>query len=164
MHYNYLQYFRMLPALFLVVESDKRLPAYLDLGTYSRKNGIPFTINSNLINALRESLERLDINDRLRRISILSDWLTRELRDMGLEIIVDDESACKSVITISLPRRLSCEVIGRKLEFEGYFTSYRSDYLRKRNWIQICPMSELSKTDIEPLLMILRKLFFKQRF
>ena len=145
-------------------ESDKRLPAYLDLGTYSRRHGVPFTVNSNLINALHESLGRLDINNRLRQISILSDWLIKQLRDIGLKIIVDDESACASVITISLPRRLNSEAIGRKLELEGYFTSYRSDYLLKRNWIQICPMSCLSKTDLEPLLVILRKLSFKQRF
>jgi len=144
------------------VQSDKRLPAYLDLGTYSRKRGVPFTVNSNLINALHESLGRLDINNRLRQISILSDWLRKQLRDMELKIIVDDESACSSVITISLPRQLSSGVIGTKLEHEGYFTSYRSDYLLKRNWIQICPMSSLSKTDLEPLLRIFRKLSFKQ--
>jgi aspartate aminotransferase-like enzyme len=146
------------------VQSDKRLPAYTDLGTYSRKHGVPFTVNSNLINALHESLGRLDIDNRLRQISILSDWLRKQLRDMGLKIIVEDKSACSSVITINLPRRFSSEVVGRKLELEGYFTSYRSEYLLKRNWIQICPMSCLSKTDLEPLLVILRKLSFKQRF
>ena len=40
----------------------------------------------------------------------------------------------------------------QKLQKAGFLLSYNSDYLRRRNWIQICLMGEYSKEKIEALL------------
>ncbi len=142
--------------------SDKILPAYLDLSTYAGKNGVPYTVNSNLVNALHTALQEFQTAESIQQISILSYWLRKELRDMGLNIIVGDEFSCLAVIAIEIPARFNSEDIGRELEHNGYSISYRSSYLLKRNWIQICLMGEYSRESLEPFLTVLRNILFLQ--
>ena len=42
--------------------------------------------------------------------------------------------------------------MGDRLERAGFLLGYHSEYLRSRNWIQVCLMGELSSTDVETLL------------
>jgi len=74
------------------------------------------------------------------------------LRKMGAQIVAPDSWASPAVITLALPSGLRSESVGRQLEQAGYILNYRSDYLRARNWIQICPLSPVSRGDLEGLL------------
>jgi hypothetical protein len=56
------------------------------------------------------------------------------------------------VVTIDLPAGQNSSDFGLKLQKAGFLLSYNSDYLRRRNWIQICLMGEYSKDKIEALL------------
>ncbi|MFH1623870.1 MAG: aminotransferase V, partial [Pseudomonadota bacterium] len=130
---------------------------YLDLRLYSAYNGIPFTISSNLLYALKIALERFQSSKLFTDIVELSVWIRYRLRELGFHILSPDAHASPAVTTVVLPRTLSSEIIGRRLEEMGYLLSYNSEYLLKRNWLQICLMGECSQDMIIPLLNALEK-------
>jgi len=135
--------------------SPKLLPRYLDLGLYANNKGIPFTISSNLVYALRTTLENWQREKALENAEI-SAWLRTSLRDLGFRIVGPEANLSPAVITIALPPTMSSESLGSWLEESGYALSYRSEYLLKRNWMQICLMGESSRENIAPLLETLR--------
>jgi len=136
----------------VVKSSDKKLPRYLDLGTYAENGGVPFTVLSNLVGALNASLKTGDIKKKCEQNRVVSAWLRNEIRDMGLPILVDGQNAAPCVMTICMPDRLNSMQIGSQLEDRGFFTHYKSSYLKKRNWLQICLMGDLSREVLSPLL------------
>jgi len=54
------------------------------------------------------------------------------------------------------PEGTSAIRMGDRLESAGYLLSYRSEYLMKRNFIQICLMGECSKEQVAPVLVIMK--------
>jgi aspartate aminotransferase-like enzyme len=131
------------------------LPRYLDLGFYAAQEGIPFTHSSNLICALQTAVKRIDIEERFRDIVELSALLRARLSAMGFSIVASHEHGSPAVLTLALPAELSSKTIGWQLQKAGYLLSYRSEYLLKRNWIQICLMGEFSRPHLDSLLAIL---------
>ena len=63
-------------------------------------------------------------------------------------------------MTIALPRDVNSVGIGGLVQESGYLVSYNSDYLRARNWIQICLMGECAKEKMIPLLHALNRVCF----
>lgn len=153
-----------LPGLSIVFSNQKeppapsKLPRYLDLGYYALKNGLPFTSSSNLLAALEAAVKRLEPKERLCRIRELGGWLRNELRACGLKIVAADEESAPAIISIALPGHIDSELMGQRLEEEGYLLSYGSDYLLERNWIQICLMSEYSQDELASLPQLLARL------
>jgi len=49
-------------------EPNNQIIQYLNLALYRAKNGVPFTVNSNLVFALHQSLKEIEINRRLKYI------------------------------------------------------------------------------------------------
>lgn len=117
------------------------LPRYMDLDLYSKADGVPFTHSSNLIYALQQALIQTLARDFATNKGF-TDRLRVRLRERNLKVVAPEEYAAPNVITFSLPEHLSSEEVGKRLEDEGFFLSYRSAYLLKRNWIQICLMGE----------------------
>jgi aspartate aminotransferase-like enzyme len=140
-----------------VAPHPDRLPRYLDLGFYGTEQGIPFTQSSNLLSALRAALKRFDSGQPFAEIAELSAWLRPKLRDMGLRILAPDAQASPAVVTLTLPPGLSSEAVGDQLQAAGFLLSYQSEYLRRRNWIQICLMGDCSRQALVALLTELRK-------
>jgi aspartate aminotransferase-like enzyme len=140
-----------------VLPSPTLLPRYLDLGLYATSKGIPFTISSNLVYALRTALEHHQPDKAFGEIADLSVWVRASLRDLGFRLIGPDAHLSPAVITIALPPTMSSESVGRRLEEAGYALSYRSEYLLERNWVQICTMGECSRERITPLFRTLRQ-------
>jgi aspartate aminotransferase-like enzyme len=140
-----------------ILPLSKNIPRYLDIGLYSISEGIPFTISSNLIHALKKALERFDAEHRYSELEELSCWLRGELRNIGFNILAADDHFSPALITIDLPRWISSENLGRLFEEKGYLLSYRSRYLMKRNWIQISLMSGYKKEVLLPVLNLLRE-------
>ena len=137
---------------------SNRIPRYLDLGLYSTSKGIPFTISSNLLYALKKAVEVVNPNHRYQEILGLSSWLRQRLNRIGFKILADEPNASPALITIALPGWISSPNLGKRLEEEGYLLSYRSEYLLKRNWIQISLMGECSQDIFRPLLDLLEKI------
>ena len=129
-----------------------RLPRYLDLGLHAAKGGVPFTMSSNLVYALDAALDRFDSTRVFDETAETSSRLRARLRDLGFRIVAEDSDAAPAVITLALPPTVSSTNLGDSLERAGFSLSYNSEYLRARNWIQICLMGDFSKRDVEPML------------
>ena len=128
------------------------LPRYLDLGLYAAKNGVPFTMSSNLFYALDTALDAFQSNSVFDEIADIAAWLRGGLRWLGYRTVGPDEHLSPAVITIELPKECRSIDAGRWLEAKDYVLSYNSSYLIERNWIQVCLMGEVSREALAPLL------------
>ncbi|WP_175989167.1 aminotransferase class V-fold PLP-dependent enzyme [Bacillus sp. Marseille-Q1617] len=133
------------------VSSHPSIPRYLDLGMYSEKGSIPFTHSSNLTGALREALRNLNMFEN----SQLSDTVKKTLREWNIRM-VGDESYSPGVITIEIPPGLSSRVIGDECKKRGILLSYESDYLLKRNWVQVALMGYQREEEVMKAMTVLK--------
>ena len=131
--------------------APERLPRCLDLGYYAARNGVPFTISSNLVYAVQAALEKFGSGNAFRSTDRLSEWTRTRLRDLGFHIVGPDGQSSPGVITLALPDSLDSRVLGQRLEEEGFRLGYSSSYLVERNWIQIALMGEVSRESLELL-------------
>ncbi len=132
------------------------LPCILDLGLYQENDGIPYTVQSNLVYALLAALSSLDWDKRFEEVRDWSKGIRRKLAEIDAPILAPDACAMPSVITIALPEIRSSEAIGDTLKEHGVLISYRSHYLLERNWIQACMMGAEHKP-AEKLVRLLKK-------
>jgi len=138
-----------------------RLPRYLDLGYYETQGGIPFTHSSNLLASLSAALKRYDSEQPFAEIAELSNWLRLRLRDLEYRILAPDAHASPAVVTLALPGDLNSNVVGDSLRAHGLLVGYQSEYLRQRNWIQICLMGHCSREHLALLLKELQHVAIK---
>jgi aspartate aminotransferase-like enzyme len=134
------------------VSHSARLPRYLDLGWYAEHQGIPFTHSSNLMQALDTALRRTDWAKKYAQLAEDSAWLRGRLRGLGLSLITPDTEAMPGVATIAMGPGQNGFEMAQQMEQAGFLVSYNSDYLRQRNWIQICLMGEYSREKLDGLL------------
>lgn len=132
------------------------IPCALDLGLYQQAEGIPFTIQSNLVYALLAALKSHDWEKRFAEVRDWSKSIRRKLAEIDAPILAADACAMPAVITIALPEIHSSETIGDKLKAHGVLISYRSHYLLERNWIQACMMGAEHKPT-EKFVRLLKK-------
>jgi aspartate aminotransferase-like enzyme len=134
-----------------------RIPRYLDLGLYATQDGIPFTHSSNLHSALRAAIKRFAQGLPYEEMAALGAWLRARLRALGFMLLAPEGHASPVIVTIVLPPDIAAMKVGEELEAEGFLLSYRSTYLRARNWIQISLMGECSQNRLLPLLDALQR-------
>ncbi len=79
---------------------------------------------------------------------------------MGFDLIGGSATTSPAVVTIALPPSLNSVRIGSLMQESGYLLSYNSDYLRGRNWIQICLMGECAREKVVSLLNALSRVCF----
>jgi len=140
-----------------VAAQPVKLPRYLDLGYWAAQGGIPFTHSSNLLSALQTALKRYDSQQPFAEIVELSNWLRPKLRELGFRVLAPDPHVAPAVVTLDLPGSMNSQQIGDQLQAAGLLVSYQSEYLRQRNWIQVCMMGECSRQSLVVLLGELRK-------
>lgn len=145
-----------------VAPSPKGLPRYLDLGCYAALEGVPFTFSSNLLHALAAAIRRVRWEERFAGLVELSAWLRTSLRTQGFELVGSDTTTSPAVVTIALPTSLNSVTIGGLLQESGYLLSCRSDYLCRRNWIQVCLMGECSREKTLSLLNAMNRVCFRR--
>ena len=145
------------------VPGSKPLPRYLDLSHYAAQDGMPFTHSSNLIHAVQAALKRTSWADKFGQIAETASWLRGRLRELGFQIVAPDAHASPAVLSIALPAEISSKSIGWQLQKAGYLLSYKSGYLLKRNWIQICLMGEWSRENLATLPDVLADLCAQRR-
>lgn len=124
------------------VSPDANLPAYLDLGLYKKSGTVPFTHSSNSVAALRAALDHHRFPD-----SLLTMEIRNQLRDAGLEVL-GDKRYSPGIMTIALSSGIDARAVGDILKAKGIEISYESDYLLKRNWVQIALMGYLDQTHL----------------
>ena len=135
-----------------------KVPRYLDLGYYAAQSGVPFTQSSNLVYALQTALSRTCWAEKFQQIAEVSAWLRGRLRELGLQIVAPDAHASPAVVSIALAPEINSKSIGLQLKKAGFLLSYNSEYLLKRNWIQICLMGEWSRDNLATLPGVLARL------
>lgn len=123
-----------------LVPAPDYLPCVLDLGLYQASRGVPFTIQSNVVRALRVALLSHDWERRYEEVRGWSRSIRRKLAEIDAPILAPDACAMPAVVTIVLPPIHSSERIGNRLKEHGVLISYQSHYLLERNWIQACMM------------------------
>jgi len=136
------------------VAPSPQVPRYLDIGYYAARNGVPFTLMSNLVYALAAALEIFDA-DYYAGVARLARQVRSALRNMGLNLIAADVSI-PTVTTIALPQQVNSVALGDALLEAGYELSYKSRYLVERNWIQICLMGEHAPQTVRAMLAAFR--------
>jgi aspartate aminotransferase-like enzyme len=134
------------------------LPCALDLGLYASHRGVPFTHSSNLVHALRAALRTVRWQERYRELAETSEWLRARLRRLGFELVGSAAQPSSAVVTIALPDSVNSLTVSGELEKEGYLLSGNSRYLKDRNWIQICLMSEPSRDSLSAVTTALFQL------
>jgi aspartate aminotransferase-like enzyme len=140
----------------------ERLPRYLDLGYYAQQQGVPFTFSSNLLHALHAALKRVDWEQRFTDLTALSNFLRGKLIEQGFQIVGLNAEISPAVVTIALPPEMESAIIGALIQESGYLISCNSEYLRKKNWIQICLMGECTREKVVSLLNALNRVCFKR--
>ncbi len=145
-----------------VAPGPERLPRYVDLGYYVQQQGVPFTFSSNLLHALHAAMKHVDWERRFADIVELSNFLRAQLVALGFELIGGRAAVSPAVFTIALPAEMNSVQIGGLIQEAGYLLSYNSEYLRRRNWIQICLMGEITREKIVSLLNALKRICFRR--
>ncbi len=157
------------PGLSFVFHADDvtpqpgRLPRYLDLGYYADKCGIPFTHSSNLVAALDAALERFDTAAPFEEIAGRSRWLRGKLREIGLPTLVGDAEATPAVVTIPFDMIGSAASVGDALQRRGLLVAYQSEYLARRNWLQIGLMGRVLGDQLDRLVNVLQVVVARER-
>lgn len=144
-------------------DSAPKLPRYLDLEFYARQEGIPFTFSSNLLHALRAAVKRVNWEKRFEDTAEWSGWLRERLVESGMPLIGDGASVSPAVITIQLPPEISSVKFGTAMQEAGYLLSFNSEYLRRKNWVQICLMGECAREKVVALANALNRVYSKQK-
>jgi aspartate aminotransferase-like enzyme len=134
-----------------------KLPRYLDLGLYAKCNGIAFTHSSNLLHSLDAAVKRVNWPEKFKDVGETSLWLRSRLRESGFELIAPEEHSAAGVVTVALPQEITSTDFGAQLQQAGYLISCGSEYLRSRNWVQICLMGEYSRQKINELLYWMKR-------
>ncbi|MDR2862265.1 MAG: aminotransferase class V-fold PLP-dependent enzyme [Puniceicoccales bacterium] len=138
------------------IEQRLDVPSYLDLGYWIRQDGVGFTHSSNLLSALATSLTEQDFPARHKVIAERDAWLREALAESRFDILTHGPNACPAVLTLIPRSGLSAWDTGLTLENEGFVLSYRSNYLRERNWLQISLMSVPSIETLSTLVALLK--------
>ena len=135
-----------------VSPAEDQLPRYLDLGYYAQQEGIPFTFSSNLLHALHAAVSGVNWDKRFADLLETSAWLRKQLIESGFELVAEKAAASPAVITIALPDGLNSTTVGNLLKESGFLLSCNSEYLRGKNWIQICLMGEIAREKVVALV------------
>lgn len=118
------------------------LPRYLDLAACEDSAGVPFSQSSNLVAALDCALASTSWAARFRRIRAIDRSLRAELMDRGIPPLVDEACGTPGILTMELPSGTESVRVAQALKRDGIYLAHESDYLQRRNWLQICLMGE----------------------
>lgn len=137
------------------IKPSDRLPRYLDIGYYAAKHGVPFTHSSNLLAALRVATERTAKRAPFGDVAELGRWLRAKLRELDFDVVAPEAHASPGVVSIAIAGAGNGSRFGDRMAEAGYELSYRSEYLRRRDWVQIALMGDCSRERLERLLVAL---------
>ena len=130
----------------------KEVPVYFDLSHYSRKQGIPFTISSNLVRALSVSIEQKLKDDQFSLVREYGKQFFSVLNNYGW---IPFQSVDTRVYTIAVSKNVK-QVFMKNMEQRKLLLSHESDYLKTRNWIQLATFGYYREAQLKHVLMTLR--------
>ena len=86
-----------------------------------------------------------------------------ELEELGFEIISDMKNSSVGVVTVKLPKEINSRYVGDNLRELGFETSYASEYLLTKNWLQICTMGEVDLKEVSSVVDMLDSICTKSK-
>jgi aspartate aminotransferase-like enzyme len=143
--------------------SPETTPRYIDLGNYRAEQGIPFTFSSNLLYALRAAIRRVDWPQRFASVAALSSLLRDALMTLGFKLIGNGQMS-PAIFTIELPPEADSAEFGARILEAGFLLSFNSEYLRRKNWIQISLLGECSEEKVVALINALKRIAHPRAF
>jgi aspartate aminotransferase-like enzyme len=146
-----------------VPAAPDKLPRYLDLGFSAQHDGTPFTFSSNLLHALHAAVKHVNWERRFAETAEWSTWLREQLVGMGFNLVGNGALVSPAVITMALPPEMNSAKIGEAMQEAGYLLSCNSEYLRRKNWIQVCLMGECTREKVVALTNTLNRVCFHRR-
>jgi aspartate aminotransferase-like enzyme len=135
------------------------IPRYIDLAAYQSPGEVPFTHSSNLLEALRVALARQS-EQHFERVK-QDGALLRSRLGKRFRFVTPARFASPAVLTIALPVNVLAAEVGEKMARLGYWIAYQSDYLAKRNWIQLAVMGTHSRHHVTDLAAALEEVAYK---
>ncbi|HTV41808.1 MAG TPA: GNAT family N-acyltransferase [Candidatus Sulfotelmatobacter sp.] len=145
----------------IVSNAASKLPRYLDLDFYAQQDGIPFTFSSNLLHALRAAVRRVNWEKRFSDIEDLSGWLRERLVENGFHLVGNGGPVSPAVITLQLPNDINSVKFGGAMQEAGYLLSFNSEYLRRKNWVQVCLLGECAREKVVALANATNRVYSK---
>jgi aspartate aminotransferase-like enzyme len=140
----------------------RRVPTYLDLRAAIAERGPRFTIASPLLTALDRALEDYETPGaraaRFAHYADLGRFVRRGLKELGLQPVTAEEWAAPVITSFMPPEGWTAEDLAAACRSLGYELAYASRYLRRRNWVQIATMGDITRDDLRPIFAGLAKL------
>lgn len=134
--------------------STGRMPRSLDLAACQAAGSVPCTQPSNLLAALDAALD-IDWPARWQRVLEADGALRRALRERGCTLVAEDRHAMPGIITLDCGPDVPARKLARRMARSGYLLAAGSDYLLRRNWLQVCLMGEWDDAALQSLPDIL---------
>lgn len=129
-------------------------PPSLDLPAALKSKGPLMTFPSPVVKALRQALNEQG-PDKWARYRALGEFVRENLRASGLETIVDGPDAAPVITTFKLRDGQSPAACMKRCAVAGFTIAGESDYLVKRNWLQIATMGDVRSEDLSLLFAAL---------
>jgi aspartate aminotransferase-like enzyme len=123
-------------------------PSYVDLAHWARHESVPHTVSSNLLAALDVALVQATPT-RMARLQAHARWLHEQVCEVGLTPIVPLAQSCLAGVTMAFDGDHDALRIGEALERRGFATSFRSQHLRARNWLQASLLGDPPRHEVE---------------
>jgi aspartate aminotransferase-like enzyme len=147
------------PGLAIVCHDGRLVPEgcvqrCLDLMAYQKAGSVPYTQSSNLVAALDSALA-IDWPIRWQAIREADQSLRNGLRRHGFSVVASDRIAMPGVISLQLPLEIPSTLLAKRMARRGYLLAHRSNYLVRRNWLQICLMGSWDDWALEILPKVL---------
>ncbi|GEO07885.1 aminotransferase class V-fold PLP-dependent enzyme [Segetibacter aerophilus] len=135
------------------VVSSEQIPVYFDLGMYDKKDGIPFTLSSNLLKALQISARQKLQSNQFELIDEYAGSCFDLLKEKCL--LSFNESRSK-VFTVVQPGNTSTDlVVG--LRQKNIIVSHESEYLKLRKWFQLAFFGYYKEVQLDRVFKTLQK-------
>jgi aspartate aminotransferase-like enzyme len=133
--------------------SSVHTAVYFDLAEYEKKDGVPYTIASNLVQALNIAIkEKL----QLQQFELIDDYAQACFNLLNESGLLPFDNSRSKVFTISSPGAKHNHIISQ-LKKEGIIFSYESEYLRSRDWCQIALFGYYKQSELKYLLNTLQR-------
>ncbi len=134
------------------------VPRCMDVGLCAESHGVPFTLSSHLVRALRCALQETCREGKWHRIERLGNAVRRGMTELGMRP-VGPASGSPAVLTYHIPERFSAREFADLMEAHGLWLNTRSRHLAAKRHFQICLMGEQSADHVAELLRRLERLF-----
>jgi aspartate aminotransferase-like enzyme len=136
------------------------VPATLDLALHLHDDAVPFTLPSSLLAPLHASLQKRSTLRTARYVEIAEDsaLLRREFARNQLTALVDGTHAASGIVTIALPSSVDSSQVGQHLRDAGIEIGFESEYLRRRNWIQVALMGHYPRAMLKQIPALIREI------